>query len=98
MAKATIKPLGNHILLTRAQAADTSKGGIVLPEKAKDKPKEGKIIAVGNGKVMEDGKRAKLQVQPGDRVLFNSYAGTEVKVGGEEYLVMEESEVLAVLK
>ena len=97
MAKSNIKPLGNHVLVQRSQAADTSKGGIHLPEKAKDKPKEGTIVAVGNGKMMEDGKRAQIQVKPGDRVLFNSYAGTEVKVSGAEYLVMEESEILAVL-
>jgi chaperonin GroES len=96
--KSSIKPLGNHVLLQRSSPEDTSKGGIILPEKAKEKPKEGKIVAVGNGKVMEDGKRAKIQVQAGDRVLFNSYAGTEVKVGGAEYIVMEESEILAILK
>lgn len=96
--KQSIRPLGSHVLLQRSSAEDTSKGGIVLPEKAKEKPKEGKIVAVGNGKVLEDGKRAKVQVQPGDRVLFNSYAGTEVKVGGAEYLVMEESEILAILE
>ncbi len=97
MAKQSIKPLGSHVLVQRSQAADTSRGGIHLPEKAKDKPKEGKIIAVGSGKVTDDGKRAKIQVKAGDRVLFNSYAGTEVKVGGDEFLVMEESEILAVL-
>ncbi len=98
MAKSSIKPLGNHILIQRSTPAEVSKGGIIIPEKGKEKPKEGKIIAVGNGKVMEDGKRAKIQVGPGDRVIFNSYAGTEVKIAGEEYLVMEESEVLAVIK
>jgi len=98
MAKPVIKPIGSHVILQRSSAADTSKGGIIIPEKGKEKPKEGKIIAIGNGKVLDDGKRAKIQVAAGDRVLFNSYAGTEVKVAGEEYLVMEESEILAILK
>ncbi len=92
-----IKPLGSHVLVQRSSAAETSRGGIVLPENAKDKPKEGKVVAVGNGKMMEDGKRAQIQVKPGDRVLFNSYSGTEVKVEGQEYVVMEESEILAVI-
>ena len=97
MSKSNIKPIGSHVIVQRSSAADQSKGGIILPEKAKDKPKEGKIIAVGNGKVMDDGKRAQIQVKPGDKVLFNSYAGNEVKLDGEEYLVMEESEIMAVL-
>ena len=97
MSKTSIKPLGNHILLQRSAAADTSKGGILLPENAKEKPAEGRVIAVGNGKMMEDGKRAKVQVKAGDRVLFNSYGGSEVKVGSEEYLVMEEEQILAVI-
>ncbi|TVR40115.1 MAG: co-chaperone GroES [Planctomycetota bacterium] len=96
MAQA-IKPIGNHVLVQRATPAEVSKGGIVLPETAKDKPKEGKIIAIGNGKVMEDGKRASFQVKAGDRVIFTSYAGTEVTHQGEEYLVMEESDILAVV-
>jgi chaperonin GroES len=98
MAKPAIKPLGSHVLLQRSSPAEVSRGGIVLPENAKDKPKEGRVIAAGNGKVMEDGKRAQIQVKEGDRVLFNSYAGTEVKIGGDEYLVLEESEILAVIK
>ncbi len=98
MAKPNIKPLGNHLIIQRSTPAEVSKGGIIIPEKGKEKPKEGKIVAVGNGKVMDDGKRAKIQVAAGDRVIFNSYAGTEVKIAGEEYLVMEESEVLAVIK
>jgi chaperonin GroES len=98
MAKPSIKPIGSHVIVQRSSAADVSKGGIVLPEKAKDKPKEGTVIGVGNGKMMEDGKRQAMQVKPGDRVLFSSYAGTEVKVTGEEYLVIEESEILAVIE
>jgi chaperonin GroES len=98
MSKTNLKPLGSHVLVLRATPAEISQGGIVLPEKAKDKPKEGKILAVGNGKMLEDGKRQKMQVKAGDRVLFSSYAGTEVKAGGEEYLVMEETDIFAVIE
>ncbi|MBA3708371.1 MAG: co-chaperone GroES [Planctomycetes bacterium] len=98
MPKANIKPIGSHVIVQRSSAADVSKGGIVLPEKAKDKPKEGTVLAVGNGKMLEDGKRQSMQVKSGDRVLFSSYAGTEVKVAGEDYVVMEESDILAVIE
>ncbi len=98
MSKPAIKPVGSHVIVQRSSAADISKGGIVLPEKAKDKPKEGKVVAVGNGKMLEDGKRQVMQLKSGDRVLFTSYSGTEVKVAGEEYLVMEESDILAVIE
>jgi chaperonin GroES len=96
MTKANIKPVGSHVIVQRSAPSAKSAGGIVLPENAKDKPKEGKIIAVG--KMMEDGKRQTMQLKAGDRVLFTSYSGTEVKVSGEEYLVMEESDVLAVIE
>jgi chaperonin GroES len=92
-----IKPIGSHVIVKRADPAQQSKGGIILPENAKEKPKEGKIVAVGNGKVMEDGKRSTFQVKPGDRILFTSYAGTEIKHQGEELLVMEETDILAVI-
>lgn len=98
MSKTNLKPVGSHIIIQRATPEEKSKGGIIIPEKGKEKPKQGTIVAVGNGKMLEDGKRQAMQVKAGDQVLFNSYAGTEVKVGGEEYLVMEESEVLAVIK
>lgn len=97
MSKPAIKPVGSHVIIQRSSPSDKSTGGIVLPEKAKDKPKEGKVIAVGNGKVMEDGKRQAMQLKSGDQVLFTSYAGTEIKVAGEDYIVMEESEILAVI-
>ena len=97
MSKPAIKPVGSHVIIQRSSPSDKSTGGIVLPEKAKDKPKEGKVIAVGNGKVMEDGKRQAMQLKSGDQVLFTSYAGTEITVGGEDYIVMEESEILAVI-
>jgi chaperonin GroES len=98
MPKTQLKPIGSHVIVKRHEAEDKSKGGIFIPEKGKEKPKQGTIISVGNGKVMEDGKRQAMQLKAGDDVIFNSYAGTEVKVEGTEYLVMEESEVLAVIK
>lgn len=97
MAKSNLKPIGSHVIVQRSSAADVTKGGIIIPEKGKEKPKEGKVLAVGNGKMLEDGKRQAMQVRAGDRVLFSSYAGTEVKVGGEDYMVMEESDILAVI-
>ena len=98
MSKTNLKPVGSHIIISRATPDEKSKGGIIIPEKGKEKPKQGTIVAVGNGKMMEDGKRQAMQVKAGDKVLFNSYAGTEVKVSGDEYVVMEESEVLAVIR
>lgn len=98
MSKPNLQPIGSHVIVQRSTASEKSLGGIIIPEKAKDKPKEGKVIAVGPGKVMEDGKRQVMQVKPGDRVLFSSYAGTEVKIQGEEYLVMEESDIYAVIE
>ena len=97
MSKPAIKPVGSHVIVQRSSPSEKSAGGIVLPEKAKDKPKEGKVIAVGNGKMLEDGKRQVMQLKAGDRVLFSTYSGNEVKVGGEEYLVIEDTEVLAVI-
>ena len=92
-----VKPLGDKILVKRLDAEEVTAGGIVLPDSAKEKPKEGEVIAVGNGKLLEDGQRGEPQVKKGDRVLFTSYAGTEVKVDGEEYLVMPEEDILAVV-
>ncbi len=92
-----VKPLGDKVLVKRLEAEEKTKGGIVLPDTAKEKPKEGRIIAVGEGKLLEDGKRAEFQVKKGDRVLFTAYAGTEIKVDGEELLVMSEDDILAVI-
>jgi chaperonin GroES len=97
MSKPAIKPIGSHVIVRRSSASDTSSGGIVLPEKAKDKPTEGTVVAVGNGKVLEDGKRQVMQLKAGDRVLFTSYAGSEIKVGDEDLMVMEETDILAVI-
>ena len=92
-----IKPLADKILVQRLQAESVTAGGIVLPESAKEKPQKGKIEAVGPGKVLENGKRSQFQVKKGDIVLFTSYAGSEVKIGSKEYLIMDESDVLAVI-
>ncbi len=93
-----VKPLGDKILVKRLEAEEVTKGGIVLPDSAKEKPREGRIVAVGPGRVLDDGTRGKLQVKAKDRVLFTSYAGTEIKIDGEEYLVMSEDDVLAVVE
>ena len=96
-SKLDIRPLGDRVLVQRLEAEDKTAGGILLPESAKDKPKEGKIVAVGEGRSLDNGERQAMDVKVGDRVLFSSYAGTEVKVSGEEYLIMNESDILAIL-
>ena len=92
-----IEPLGDKVVIKRLEAEETTAGGIVLPESAKEKPQQGKVLSVGNGKLLEDGSRARPQLGEGDRVLFASYAGTEIEVDGDTLLIMNESEVLAVL-
>ena len=93
-----IKPLGSHVLIRRSDASEVSTGGIILPEAAKEQPKEGKVIAVGAGKVVDDGSRHSFQVSEGDRVIFSSYAGTEVEHEGETLMLMDESDILAIVK
>jgi chaperonin GroES len=92
-----LRPLGDRIVVKRLEAEDVTAGGIVLPDSAKEKPKQGEIVAAGEGKVLDSGERSALQVSVGDKVIFSSYAGTEVTVAGEEYLVMSESDVLAIV-
>ena len=91
-------PLGDRVLVERTEAEEKSAGGIVLPDSAKEKPIQGKVVAVGEGRRNEDGKVIPLQVKKGDRILFGKYAGTEVKVDGNEYLIMKEDDVLAILE
>jgi len=91
-----IRPLGEKVLIQRLEAEERTRGGIVLPDTAKEKPQKGTVLAVGDGKLLDDGTRAEFQVKTGDKVLFASYAGTEIKVGGEEYVLMDESDILAV--
>ena len=93
-----IKPLADKILVERLEAETKTAGGIVLPDSAKEKPQRGKVVAVGPGKVMDDGSVQKLSLKKGDAVLFTSYAGTEVKIGEKELLIMNESDVLAVIE
>ncbi len=97
MAKLNIKPLGDKVILKRVEASDVTKGGIVLPDTAREKPKRGIVQAVGSGRLLDDGSRSEMQVKKNDEVVFTSYAGTEIKVDGEEYLIMDESDILGVV-
>ncbi len=92
-----LKPLQDRILVQRVEEATTTRGGIIIPDSAKEKPAEGKVIAVGGGKLADDGKRVPLEVKKGDRILFGKYGGTEVKVENEEYLIMREDDVLGII-
>ena len=93
-----IRPLQDRIIVKRLDEEEKTKGGIIIPDTAKEKPQEGKVIAVGNGKVTDDGKTVSLEVQKGDRVLFSKYSGTEVTLEGEEHLIIREDDVLAILE
>ena len=93
-----IVPLNDKIVVQRLEADEKTAGGIILPDTAKEKPKQGKILSLGEGKLLDSGKRASFQVKAGDRVLFTSYAGSEVNVDGKEYLVMTEDDILAVVE
>jgi chaperonin GroES len=93
-----IRPLQDRVIVKRVEEEEKTKGGIIIPDSAKEKPAEGKVIAVGKGKVGEDGKLQPLDVKVGDRVLFSKYAGTEVKVDGEENLIMREDDILGVIE
>jgi chaperonin GroES len=92
-----IRPLHDRILVKRIEEQEVRRGGIIVPDTAKEKPQEGKVIAAGNGKVGEDGKRIPLDVKAGDRILFGKYAGSEVKVEDEEYLILREEDVLGII-
>ena len=98
MAALKIAPLNDKIVVERLEADDKTAGGIILPDSAKEKPKQGKVLAVGEGKPLDDGKRAPFQVKVGDRVLFTSYAGSEVTIDGKEYLICTEDDLLAVVE
>ena len=93
-----LKPLGDKVIVKRVAAETKTKGGIVLPDTAKEKPQRGKVVAVGDGRRLDDGRLVKLSVKKGDEIVFTSYAGTEVKVGTEEYLIMGEGDILAVVE
>jgi chaperonin GroES len=93
-----LRPLQDRILVKRVEEEAKTKGGIIIPDTAKEKPAEGKVIAVGNGKLGDDGKRIPLETKKGDRILFGKYSGTEVKIEGDEHLIMREEDVLAVIE
>src|SRR3989442_432712 len=95
---ASLKPLRDKVVIERTEAEEKTAGGIVLPETAKDKPKQGTVVSVGTGRVLDSGETKPLEVRKGDRVLFGAYAGTEVKVDGHEYLIVGEAEILAVIE
>ena len=93
-----LRPLQDRIVVKRVAEETTTKGGIIIPDTAKEKPEEGKVVAVGNGKVADDGKRIALEIKTGDRILFGKYSGSEVKIDGEEFLIMREDDVLGVIE
>ncbi|HOI74329.1 MAG TPA: co-chaperone GroES [Syntrophales bacterium] len=93
-----IRPLQDRVIVERVDEEQKTKGGIIIPDTAKEKPMEGKVVAVGKGRTAEDGKLIKLDVKAGDRILFSKYAGTEVKVEGKEYLIMREDDILGVIE
>ena len=92
------RPLHDRVLIKRIEEQETVRGGIIIPDTAKEKPQEGKVIAAGNGKVTEDGKKIPLDVKAGDRILFGKYSGSEVKIDDKEYLILREEDVLAILE
>ncbi len=95
---AKIKPLGDRILIKPLEAEEKTKGGIILPDTAKEKPQEGKVVAIGKGKMLESGKIEPLEVKVGDKVLYGKYSGTEIKLNGEEHLIVKEEDVLAIVE
>jgi len=92
-----LKPLGDRIIIELIEAEEKTSSGIVLPDSAQEKPQEGKVIAAGTGRVLENGQRVELEVTEGDRIIFSKYAGTEVKYEGTEYLILRESDILAII-
>jgi chaperonin GroES len=93
-----VRPLHDRIIVKRLEEEEKTKGGIIIPDTAKEKPIEGKVIAVGDGKIKEDGKKIPMEIKKGDRVLFVKYAGTEIKIDGEEHLMMKEDDILAIIE
>jgi chaperonin GroES len=93
-----IKPLQDRIVIKRIEEEEKTKGGIIIPDSAKEKPQEGRVVAIGDGKTLETGKKAPLTVKPGDKILFGKYSGTEIKIDGVEHLIMREEDVLAVVE
>jgi chaperonin GroES len=94
----TLKPLGDRVVVKAIEQEERTAGGIVLPDTAKEKPQQGEVIAVGSGKLLDNGERVALEVQPGDKVIYAKYGGTEVKVKGEEFLILRDSDILAIVE
>jgi chaperonin GroES len=92
-----VRPLNDRLLIRRIEEKETVKGGIIIPDTAKEKPQEGEVIAVGNGKILENGTKIPMDVKAGDKVLFGKYSGTDIKIDGQEYLILREDEVLAIV-
>src|SRR6476619_4185481 len=92
-----VRPLHDRLVVRRIEEKETVKGGIIIPDTAKEKPQEGEVVAVGNGKVLENGTKVAMDVKAGDRVLFGKYSGTDIKIDGQEYLILREDEVLAII-
>jgi chaperonin GroES len=93
-----IKPLQDRLVVKRIEEEEKTKGGIIIPDSAKEKPQEGRVVAIGDGKTLESGKKAPLTVKPGDKILFGKYSGTEIKIDGVEHLIMREEDVLAIVE
>ena len=93
-----VKPLFDRVLIKRVEAEEKVKGGIIIPDTAKEKPMEGKVIAVGSGRLDEDGKRIPMEVKKGDRILFGKYAGTEIKIDDDEHIILREDEILGIIE
>ena len=93
-----IRPLHDRVIIKRIEEEEKTKGGIIIPDSAKEKPSEGKVVAVGNGKILDNGEVKALEVKKGDKVLFGKYAGTEIKIEGEEHLIMREDDIIAIVE
>jgi len=93
-----IRPLHDRVIVKRIEEEETTKGGIIIPDSAKEKPSEGKVVAVGNGKILDNGKAQALEVKKGNKVLFGKYAGTEIKIEGVEHLIMREDDIIAIVE
>ena len=93
-----IRPLHDRVIIKRIEEEETTKGGIIIPDTAKEKPSEGKVVAVGKGKLLDNGEVKALEVKKGDKVLFGKYAGTEIKIDGEEHLIMREDDIIAIVE
>jgi chaperonin GroES len=94
----SIRPLNDRIIVRRVEEQEQMRGGLYIPDTAKEKPQEGEVLAVGNGKLLDNGQRIAIEIKPGDRILFGKYAGTEIKLDGEEYLILREDDVLGVVQ